>query len=50
MKKVVKSTSRFKEKKLIFCLNNSLAHKDDLAKEKLRDLMYELLEDPPYLL
>jgi histone-lysine N-methyltransferase SETMAR len=37
-----------KRKKIIFHQDNAPAHKSVLAKGKLRDLHYELLEHPPY--
>jgi histone-lysine N-methyltransferase SETMAR len=37
-----------KRKKVIFHQDNAPAHKSVLAMGKLRDLHYELLENPPY--
>jgi histone-lysine N-methyltransferase SETMAR len=37
-----------KRKKIVFHQDNSPAYKSVVAKGKLRDLHYELLEHPPY--
>jgi histone-lysine N-methyltransferase SETMAR len=44
----VREKTRFAKEKIIFYQANAPAHKSVLAMGKLRDLHYELLDNPPY--
>jgi hypothetical protein len=48
--KICEKSTGLQKKNIIFYQDNAPAHRSVLAMRKLRNLHYELLEHPPYLL